>query len=67
MDRFCPLGGREAQHQELADNLLPVLRPLVAQLQALTQTNRELQERCHALEVRVLDVETRMVATYADR
>jgi hypothetical protein len=51
----------KAQHAELAANLLPVLRPLVARVKALEQQNRELQERALAAEARLLELDARRV------
>jgi hypothetical protein len=50
------------QHEEIAAGLLPILRPIVDQLRAVKQTNQEWQERCHALEARILELEATAAA-----
>jgi hypothetical protein len=55
-----------ADLQLLADGLLPVLRTFVEKLKTLETSNANLEERCVALELRLLELESRTV-TYADR
>ena len=48
-----------AEHRELADGLLPILKPIVARLKAVEAENRELHERVITLELRLLAAEER--------